>query len=73
MMTGMRFAFVVALVWVTVAGCSIGAPERASNIQNLNGITDDIWAIGMTRSEAQKVHDPNLPTTIPNNWEVPPD
>ncbi len=72
-MNPIRLGIVAALSWATVTGCSIGAPERASNIQNPNAITDDIWAIGMTRPSAQKVHDPNLPTTIPNNWEVPPD
>ncbi len=72
-MNRIHLGVVAALSWATVAGCSIGAPERASNVQNPNAITDDIWSIGMTRSEAQKVHDPNLPTTIPNNWEVPPD
>lgn len=72
-MNAVHLGFVAALGCVTMAACSIGAPERASNIQNLNAITDDIWSVDMTRSELQKVHDPNLPTTIPNNWEVPPD
>ncbi len=47
----LRVGFLVALTLATVSGCSIGAPERASNIQNLNGISDDISAVRMTQSE----------------------
>lgn len=72
-MTMMRLCCVLALTVITAAGCTIGAPERASNIQNLNAIPDDIWSIWMTRPPTQKVQDPNRPTTIPNNYELPPD
>jgi hypothetical protein len=72
-MLAMRFGLVIALMLATAAGCTIGAPERASNIQNPNAIPDDISAVGMTRSEAQKVHDPNLPTTLPTHYQLPQD
>ncbi|HUC11109.1 MAG TPA: hypothetical protein VL985_11900 [Stellaceae bacterium] len=67
----MRVGFVVAVMLATAAGCSVGAPDRASDIQNLNAIPDDISAVSMTRSEAQKVQDPNQPTVLPNHYEVP--
>jgi hypothetical protein len=72
-MIGMRLGLVVALTLAGAAGCSIGAPERASNIQNLNAIPDDISAVEMTRSETQKVQDPNRPTTLPHNYQLPQD
>ncbi len=49
-MTPQRLAFVAALTLVA-AGCSIGAPERASDVQNVNAISDDISAVRMTQSE----------------------
>jgi len=70
-MVRMRVGFVVAVMLATAAGCSVGAPDRASDIQNLNAIPDDISAVSMTRSEAQKVQDPNQPTVLPNHYEVP--
>ncbi len=72
-MLAMRLGLITALMLATAAGCTIGAPERASNIQNLNAISDDISAVGMTRSQAQKIHDPNLPTTLPTNYQLPQD
>ena len=72
-MIGLRVGVVVALALVGVAGCNIGAPERASNIQNPNAIPDDISSVTMTRSESQKVQDPNRPTTLPHNYELPPE
>ncbi len=72
-MIGMRVGVVVALALAGAAGCNIGAPERASNIQNLNAIPDDISSVTMTRSELQKVQDPNRPTTLPHNYELPPE
>ncbi len=72
-MLAMRLGLMITLMLATAAGCTIGAPERASNIQNLNAIPDDISAVGMTRSETQKVQDPNLPTTLPTNYQLPAD
>jgi hypothetical protein len=72
-MNAMRLGFVAALSCVTVAACSIGAPERASNIQNLNAIPDDISAVGMTESDSLKIPDPNLSTTLPRTYQLPSD
>lgn len=72
-MTPLRLGLVVALTLATAAACSIGAPERASDIQNLNGISDDISAVRMTQSDSLKIPDPNLPTTYPHSYQLPPD
>ncbi len=50
-MVPVRLALVVALALAAGAGCNVGAPERAGNLQNLNGISDDISAMRMTQSE----------------------
>ena len=65
-----RFGLVAALVLGGAFGCDIGGPQRASDIQNLNGISDDIAAVDMTRSENTRARDPNLHSTIPRTWEV---
>jgi hypothetical protein len=49
---------------LAVCGCEVGGPGRASDIQNLNAISDDIAAGTMTQSSALRVHDPNLPSTL---------
>ena len=69
----LRLGLVVALVLATAAGCSIGAPERASSIQNPNAISDDISAVRMTQPDSQKISDPNLPTTYPRSYQLPQD
>ena len=68
-----RLGCVVALVLGTAAGCSVGAPDRARNIQNLNGIADDISAVRMTQSDSLKIPDPNLLTTYPHSYQLPQD
>jgi hypothetical protein len=55
---------------VLVAGCNAGRPERASDIQNLNAINDDISAVTMTQNPSSRAHDPNLPTTIPRSYST---
>ena len=50
-MNALRLGLVVALSLATAVGCSIGERERAGNIQNVNGISDDISAVRMTQSE----------------------
>ena len=57
-----------ALVLAVVAGCNAGAPQRASDIQNLNAINDDIAAVTMTQNPSSRAHDPNLPTVIPRTY-----
>jgi hypothetical protein len=65
-----RVGLVVAVCLGGAIACTPGGPERASDIQNLNGISDDISATNMTDSEARKTHDPNIGTTLPNNYQV---
>ena len=72
-MTQLRLGLVVALTLAAAAGCSIGAPDRASDIQNVNGISDDISAVRMTQSDSLKVSDPNLSTTLPHTYQLPQD
>jgi hypothetical protein len=59
---------IAALALAGVAGCNTGRPERASDIQNLNAINDDISAVRMTQNPTARAHDPNLPTTIPRSY-----
>lgn len=68
-MTLLRCGFLLAFA-VSVGGCGVGAPDRASDIQNLNAIGDDISADTMTQSDTAKVHDPNLPSTLPNTYST---
>jgi hypothetical protein len=65
-----RFAVIAALALGGALGCTPGGPQRASDIQNLNGISDDIAAVDMTRSENTRARDPNVHSTIPRNYEV---
>ena len=64
-----RFGWVFALA-ISVGGCAAGAPERASDIQNLNASSDDISAVTMTQSETARARDPNMHSTIPRNYET---
>jgi hypothetical protein len=68
-MTLLRVGLAVVLCLGGFA-CAPGGPERASDIQNLHGISDDISATTMTDTEARKTHDPNVDTTLPNNYQV---
>jgi hypothetical protein len=69
-MAVLRVGFVLALCLCAGFACTPGGPERASDIQNLHGIGDDISAVGMTDSTARQVHDPNALTTLPNNYQT---
>ena len=72
-MISVRLAF-VALALTATVGCNmIGAPERASDTQNLFGISDDISAVRMTQSDSLKVSDPNLRTTLLRSFQLPED
>jgi hypothetical protein len=66
-------AAIAALTLAAGAGCAIGGPERAGNVQNVNGISDDISAVRMTQSDSLKIPDPNLPTTLPRSYQLPHD
>jgi len=69
-MTLFRLGLVLALCIGGAVSCTPGGPERASDIQNLNGISDDISARTMTDSSNRMTHDPNERTTLPNNYET---
>lgn len=69
-MSGLRLGLIVTLMLGTLAGCSIGGPERASNIQNINAASDDISAITMTQSPLLRANDPNEINTIPDNYQL---
>ena len=43
---------------VSATACGIGAPERASDIQNIDAISDDIAAVRMTESPS-RIPNPN--------------
>jgi hypothetical protein len=72
-MAMLRIGFLVALTLATAVGCTVGAPGRASDVQNVNGISDDISAERMTQSDSLKIPDPNLPTTYPHSYQLPQD
>ena len=65
-----RLGLVAALVLGGGFGCTVGWPERASDIQNLNAITDDISAVSMTQSQTARARDPNMRSTIPRTYEI---
>ena len=69
-MTLLRCGLALALALGGASGCVAGGPERASDIQNLNAIGDDISAVTMTRSEGLRTRDPNLPSTLPRSSTV---
>lgn len=67
-----RLVLVAALALSVAAGCTIiGAPERASDTQNLNGISDDISALTMTQSDAMHAADPMSQTVYPHHYQLP--
>ena len=63
-------ALSLALALGGVAGCTAGGSQRASDIQNLNAINDDISAVTMTQSPTARAHDPNLPSTFPRSYQT---
>jgi hypothetical protein len=72
-MTPLRLGL-VALALTSAVGCSfIGAPERASDTQNLNAISDDISALTMTRSDVMHAADPMSRTVYPHHYQLPED
>jgi hypothetical protein len=55
-------------------GCGfIGAPDRASDTQNINGISDDIAALSMTHSDVMSAADPMARTVYPHHYQLPQD
>jgi hypothetical protein len=65
-------ALIAALALSVASGCAvIGAPERASDTQNVNGISDDISALTMTQSDTSHAADPMSKTVIPRHYQLP--
>jgi hypothetical protein len=60
----------VLAVALGACGCVAGGPQRASDIQNLNAISDDISSVTMARSDTSRVRDPNIHSTIPRTYEI---
>jgi hypothetical protein len=72
-MTAIRLGLLV-LSLVSAVGCSfIGAPERASDTQNVNAISDDIAALSMTHSDVMHAADPMAHTVYPHHYQLPQD
>lgn len=72
-MTPIRLGF-LALSLAAIVGCGfIGAPERASDTQNLNAISDDISALSMTQSDVMHAADPMARTVYPHHYQLPQD
>jgi hypothetical protein len=69
-MTLLRVSLVIAVALASGVGCAPDGPHRASDIQNVNGISDDISAGRMTESHSRQTHDPNAETTLPNNYQT---
>jgi hypothetical protein len=66
------FALITVLALSVASGCTgIGAPERASDTQNVNGISDDISALTMTQSDTSHAADPMSQTVIPRHYQLP--
>ena len=63
-------ALILALALGGAAGCDTGRPQRASDIQNLNAIGDDISAVTMTQSPTSRAHDPNMQGPIPRSYQT---
>jgi hypothetical protein len=67
-----RIVLVASLAFAVAVGCtSTGAPERASDTQNLNAITDDISALTMTQSDVMHAADPMSRTVLPRHYQLP--
>ena len=53
----LRYGLAIVLA-MSATACEVGAPERASHIQNVNAISDDIAAVRMTHSPS-RIPNPN--------------
>ncbi len=66
----LRYGLVLAVALGGACGCVAGGPQRASDIQNLNAISDDISSVTMARTDGSRVRDPNIHSTIPRTYEI---
>ena len=48
----LRYGLAIVLTMGATA-CGVGAPQRSSDIQNVNAISDDIAAVRMTQSPSR--------------------
>jgi hypothetical protein len=65
-------ALIAILALGAAVGCTgTGAPERASDTQNLNAISDDISALTMTQSDVMRAADPMSRTVLPRHYQLP--
>jgi hypothetical protein len=71
-MNYIRQVLIAILALVAAVGCTgTGAPERASDTQNLNAISDDISARTMTQSDVMRAADPMSRTVLPRHYQLP--
>ena len=71
-MNHIRLVLIAISVLAAAVGCTgTGAPERASDTQNLNAITDDISALSMTQSDVMHAADPMSRTVLPRHYQLP--
>jgi hypothetical protein len=69
-----RLVLVTVLAFVAAVGCTwVGAPERASDTQNVNAVTDDISALTMTQSDVMHAADPMSSTVLPRHYQLSPE
>ena len=66
-----HLAIIIALTLVAAVGCTVTAPERASDTQILNAVTDDISALTMTQSDVMHAADPMSRTVLPRHYQLP--
>ena len=70
-----RLASAAILALIAAVGCTLtggpGGPERASDTQNLNAITDDISELTMTQSDVMHAADPMSNTVLPRHYQLP--
>jgi hypothetical protein len=72
-MRPIRLGFVLISLAGAVGCAVIGAPDRASDTQNVNGISDDIAALSMTHSDVMHAADPMAHTVFPYHYQLPQD
>lgn len=68
-MHGLAFGVILAAAIGAASGCTSGGAGRASDVQNVHGISDDITAVtGGTRTDNQRSFDPNYTAVIPSSY-----
>jgi hypothetical protein len=50
--------------------CAPGAPPRPAALINPYGISDDIWAVTMARTDGSEPADPNLVKVYPKSYNT---